>query len=78
MQSNNFSLRLPQSLYDQLKEAAAEDGVAMNQYLVVALAEKLATRKTAKQFLEERAAQSSPERALEVLQKSGDDVEEHT
>lgn len=76
MKSNNFALRLPQSLYEHLREAAKADGVAMNQYLAVALAEKLASRRTAAAFLKERAERSSASRALEVLAKSGQAVAE--
>lgn len=76
MRANNFALRLPQSLFTHLREAAAEDGVAMNQYVAVALAEKLASRKTARQFLEERAGRSSVGRALEILERAGSDEDE--
>jgi len=76
MQKSNFAVRLPRSLHMQLKEAAAEDGVAMNQYLVVALAEKLATRQSAQSFLEERAARSGLSKALEILERAGTDVDE--
>lgn len=76
MQKSNFAVRLPRSLHLQLKEAAAEDGVAMNQYLVVALAEKLATRQSAQSFLAERAARSDLSKALEILERAGTDVDE--
>ncbi len=76
MRTNNFALRLPQSLFAHLREAAAEDGVAMNQYVAVALAEKLATRKTACQFLAERAERGSAARALEILERAGTDEDE--
>ena len=76
MRANNFALRLPHSLLAGLRQAAEEDGVAMNQYVTVALAEKLAARKTAQQFLAERASRSSPSLALEILERSGRDVPE--
>jgi hypothetical protein len=76
MRTNNFALRLPQSLFAHLREAATEDGVAMNQYIAVALAEKLATRKTARQFLAERAEHGSAARALEILERAGTDEDE--
>lgn len=76
MRTNNFALRLPNSLMATLRQAAEEDGVAMNQYITVALAEKLATRKTAQQFLAERAQHSSPARALEILERAGKPVAE--
>ena len=76
MRANNFALRLPQSLFVHLREAAAADGVAMNQYVAVALAEKLATRQTAQHFLAERAARGSAQRALEILEQAGSDEDE--
>lgn len=76
MRTNNFALRLPNSLMATLRQAAEEDGVAMNQYITVALAEKLATRKTAQQFLAERAQHSSSARALEILERAGKPVAE--
>lgn len=76
MRANNFALRLPHSLYVHLREAAAEDGVAMNQYIAVALAEKLAVRKTARQFLAERAGRGSVSEALEILARAGTDEDE--
>lgn len=76
MRNNNFALRLPNSLMSSLRHAAEEDGVAMNQYITVAVAEKLATRTTAKEFLAARAGHSSPSRALSILDKAGKDVAE--
>lgn len=76
MQTNNFALRLPHSMLDALRQAAADDGVAINQYINVAVAEKLACRRTAQQFLQARAQGGSAQRALEILTKSGSDVAE--
>lgn len=76
MQTNNFALRLPHSMLDALRQAAADDGVAINQYINVAVAEKLACRRTAAQFLQDRAQGGSAQRALEILAKSGADVAE--
>ena len=76
MRTNNFALRLPESLFANLREAAAQDGVAMNQYVAIALAEKLATRKTARQFLAERAEQGNIDRALGILDRAGSDEDE--
>jgi hypothetical protein len=76
MQTNNFALRLPHSMLDALRQAAADDGVAINQYINVAVAEKLACRRTAQQFLHARAQGGSAEHALAILAKSGSDVAE--
>ncbi len=56
MKTNNFALRLPDSLYTGLKQAAAADNVAMNQYLTIALAAKLSACATAAAFFAARAA----------------------
>jgi hypothetical protein len=36
-----FTLRLPDSLHDQVMEMAAQEGVSMNQYIVYALTRQL-------------------------------------
>ncbi len=76
MQANNFALRLPHSMYDAVRKAAADDGVAINQYINVAVAEKLACRRTAQQFLDARAQGGSAKRALDILAKAGSDMAE--
>ena len=76
MKTNNFALRLPDSLYAGLKQAAAADNVAMNQYLTIAFAEKLSARATAAAFFAARAAKGNSGRALEVLEKAGSDMPE--
>ena len=76
MRANNFALRLPDSLYQALKQSAEADSVAMNQYVVIALAEKISASKTAAEFFAERAERGSLPRALEILAKAGGDVPE--
>ena len=76
MKSNNVALRLPDSLYINVKQAALADGVAMNQYIAIAVAEKLACRQTAASFLAGKAKGGSAARALKILAKAGRDVDE--
>ena len=76
MQTNNFALRMPHSMLNALRLAAAADGVAMNQYVNVAVAEKLASRQTAAEFLKARAANGSVFTALAILAKAGGAVDE--
>ena len=72
-----LSVRLPKSIHEQLKELAAEEGVSMNQFISIALAEKIASLKTVK-YLEERAKRGSREKLLAVLAKAPDvEPEEH-
>lgn len=52
---------------------AADDGVAINQCTDVALAEKLACRRTAQQFLDARLQGGSAKKALTILAKVGVD-----
>jgi hypothetical protein len=51
---STISLRLPESLHDQLREQARRDNVSMNQFITLALAEKLAALVT-EEYLRERA-----------------------
>lgn len=48
-----FSLRLPRSIKEELSRIAKEDNTSMNQFVVVAIAEKLAVMRTA-EFMQER------------------------
>jgi len=65
----NFALRIPD--YYKLEIEALKGNVSMNQFIVNALAEKIATLKTA-DYLEERAKQGSREHALDILDKVSD------
>ncbi|MCD4754700.1 MAG: toxin-antitoxin system HicB family antitoxin, partial [Deltaproteobacteria bacterium] len=38
-----MSLRLPKSMYGDLKEVAKVEGVSMNQFVTIAVAEKIAS-----------------------------------
>jgi uncharacterized protein (DUF1778 family) len=48
--SSNYALRLPASLKRAIEEVAREDGTTLNQFIVSAVAEKLAVLKTADYF----------------------------
>ncbi|MEO8118452.1 MAG: hypothetical protein ABI606_03920 [Rhodoferax sp.] len=54
---SNYALRLPESLKQAAKRIAAADDTTMNQFFVVAIAEKISAMETA-QFFEKRAALS--------------------
>lgn len=71
MRKSNFPLRLLPSLAEQLKRVSAEEGVSVNTYINVAVAEKLAVRQAAAEFFAERAKGGSPSRALEILEMAG-------
>jgi len=50
--SSNYALRLPASLKRAVEEVAREDGTTLNQFIVSAVAGKLAALKTADYFAE--------------------------
>lgn len=55
---SNYALRLPESLKQAAKRIAAEDDTTMNQFFVVAIAEKISAMETA-DFFTKRAALAS-------------------
>jgi hypothetical protein len=71
MRKSNYSLRLLPSLAEELKRVSEEEGVSVNTYINLAVAEKLAARRAAAEFFAERAKGGSPMRALEILKMSG-------
>ena len=54
-----------------VKELAAQEGISMNQFIALAVAEKLSVLRTAA-YLEERAARGSREKYERVLSKVPD------
>jgi hypothetical protein len=66
-----LSLRLPKSLHEQLKELAQEDGISVNQFVMLAVAEKIASISTI-EYLQKRAKRGSRENLLAVLNKAPD------
>lgn len=69
-QPTSYPLRLPQSLKAAIAAAAARDGVSINQFIVLAIAEKLAALNTAR-FFEERTARADLERFRQILNRPG-------
>ena len=66
-----LSLRLPKTLHEQVKELAQEEGISVNQFVMLAVAEKIASISTI-EYLEKRAKRGSRERLLEILDKAPD------
>ncbi|MBU4225684.1 MAG: toxin-antitoxin system HicB family antitoxin [Chloroflexi bacterium] len=66
-----LSLRLPKSLHEQLRELAQEEGVSVNQFVMLAVAEKVASISTI-EYLEKRAKRGSREKLLSILNKVPD------
>ncbi len=67
---SNYALRLPESLKQAAKRIAAADDTTMNQFFVVAIAEKISAMETA-QFFGKRAASGSAAAAQAAWNKVG-------
>ena len=68
---STLSVRLPESLHNQLRVLAKQEGISINQFLASAAAEKVAALMT-EQYLEERARRGSRERFRAVLARIPD------
>src|SRR6478672_11155320 len=58
MRKSNFALRLQPALLDEARKLAAAEGVALNQLINVAVAEKVSALRT-ESYIAERAARAS-------------------
>jgi hypothetical protein len=68
---STLHLTLPQSMQEQVEALAQKEGISINEFIMLAVAEKLATLATA-DYLAERAKRGSRERLLAVLAKAPD------
>ncbi|MGB3633707.1 MAG: toxin-antitoxin system HicB family antitoxin [Rubrobacteraceae bacterium] len=74
---STLSVRLPESLHKRVKELAESEGVSMNQFIALAVAEKMSALMTV-EYLEERAGRGSREKFDAVLEKVAEaEPEEH-
>jgi hypothetical protein len=70
MKRSNFALRLQPSLLEELRKAAEVEGVALNQLINVAVAEKVSALRT-EAYFRERAARANREETLRILERAG-------
>lgn len=63
-------MRLQESLLAEARKLAEQDGVALNQFINVAVAEKVSALRT-EEYLRERAVRGNVARAKEILGKAG-------
>ena len=68
---SNYALRIPNSLFEYAKRCAEEESVSMNQFFVMAIAEKVSALKT-EAFFRERALRGDSTRARAILRKVKD------
>lgn len=65
---STLSLRLPDSLHDTVRDLAKQDSISINQFITVALAEKISALMT-EDYLAERAKRGSKEKFDAVMAK---------
>ncbi len=73
MSKASYPLKLPASLKAAAQRLAREDGVSLNQWIAVALAEKVGAVETAAAFFERRAGGAKPENILWFLDRAGEE-----
>jgi hypothetical protein len=70
MTQSNYPLRLQASLLDEVRRLAAKEGASVNQFINVAVAEKLSALRTAA-FFRERTQGADVDEALALLDRLG-------
>lgn len=65
------SIELPESLHKQVQELAEQEGITLEYFVALAVAEKMASLRTV-EYLRERAARGSREKYDAVLAKVPD------
>jgi len=70
---STFPLRLPVSMKAAVEKISERDGTSMNQFLVVAAAEKIAAMETENCFMERRE-RADDEAFLRILNRKGSEL----
>jgi hypothetical protein len=70
MRRSNFALRLQPSLLEELRKAAEVEGVALNQLINVAVAEKVSALRT-EEYFRERGRRADRAETLRILERAG-------
>ena len=70
MRRSNFALRVPPTLLAEARKAAESEGVALNQLITLALAEKVSAMRT-EEYFEERARRADSARVNRILARVG-------
>ncbi len=68
---STFALRLPESLHAHAKKLALRDQASLNQFITIAVAEKVSALDT-ETFFQERAARGSIEKFQDILSRVPD------
>lgn len=69
MSKATYPLKLPLSIKKAAQRLAKEDGVSLNQWIAVAVAEKVGVVETAAEFFKKRAGSASGAGLMKFLRK---------
>ena len=70
MRRSNFALRLQPSLLNEARKLAESEGVALNQLINVAVAEKISALRT-EEYFAMRAQRANPAKVARILKRVG-------
>ena len=70
MSKATYPLKLPMSIKKAAQRLAKEDGVSLNQWIAVAVAEKVGVAETAADFFKRRAGKATGEGLMEFLHRA--------
>jgi hypothetical protein len=70
MRRSNVALRLQESLLSEARRVSEAEGVALNQFINVAVAEKLSALRT-EEYFRERAQRANVPKAKRLLKRAG-------
>ncbi len=70
MRRSNFALRLQPSLLNEARKLAEAEGVALNQLINVAVAEKVSALRT-EEYFAARAQRANPAKVARILKRVG-------
>ncbi|MFH2043575.1 MAG: YlcI/YnfO family protein [Pseudomonadota bacterium] len=65
---STLSLRIPNSLHEQIRQLAKQEGISINQFLASAAAEKMSALLT-EEYIQARAKKASLKKFQNVLKK---------
>ena len=70
MSKASYPLKLPASVKEAAARLAKEDGVSLNQWIAVAIAQKIGVVEPASDFLKRRAGKARPNDMLAFLDRA--------
>jgi hypothetical protein len=70
MKKSNVALRLQSSLLEEARKVSQNEGVALNQFINVAVAEKLSALRT-QEYFRERSGRADLTKTRRILKRAG-------